>query len=254
MYEGLPGFNPATGDPAALLDSLRGMAEGTIVEHVSVYGAGCGSEERRGRMRAALRTVWPDASLEVESDLLGTARGLFGTSPGTVLILGTGMNAAWYDGRALHTPMPSLGYILGDEGSGADIGKAALIAALQGEIPEATLQRIFPGGITMDTVARDLYRGSAPQAWLASFARPLLEAQDQHFATALITERFDRLAALLDRYFEGARRSDVRGSGSIAFFAKDLLQQALRRRGFTLTAVERSPLPGLVRYHQGPGR
>lgn len=248
--DGLPGFNPASGDPAAFISAVRGAIAAWPVQRMEVYGAGCGNDERKQRMRAALAEVKPGARIDVHTDLLGSARALFGRASGIALILGTGMNAGRFDGNTLHTPMPSLGYILGDECSGADLGKCALIAALHGRMPDALRQHVFPQGIGMDVVAAQLYRGPAPQAWLASFARPLLEARDHPFVAQLIAERCACLAELLARYFGGGPTPEVRATGSIAFALRSELAAALKERGFTLTAVEPSPMPGLIRYHR----
>ena len=126
----LPGFNPVTGDPSALQTALRKADLDVEAKNgpltIFAYGAGCGTKPRAERLRVALADVWPHAHIQVGTDLLGAARGLYGNEAGLVLILGTGMNVGHYDGSFLHLPMPSLGYILGDEGSGADIGKHLL--------------------------------------------------------------------------------------------------------------------------------
>src|SRR5690606_20564764 len=104
-------------------------------------------------------TLWPSARIVVDSDLVGAARGLCGTTPGLVLILGTGMNAGWYDGAALHQPMPSLGWILGDEGSGADIGRTLLRDAFYKRMPADVSQALFgDAGPDLDEVLREVHR------------------------------------------------------------------------------------------------
>ena len=246
----LPGFNPASGDPTALIEALRSAIGPWQVDRVVAYGAGCGHVERQDRMRSVLAMVLPHARIDVHTDLLGSARAVYGSGEGVVLILGTGMNAGHFDGTVLHTPMPSLGYILGDECSGADLGKHALVAALHDRMPNDLRHRVFPDGISMEQVAPQLYRGASPQAWLASFARPLLQARDHLFATALIAERCDRLAGLLAHYFGGVGTKEVRATGSIAFAMRAELAAALAKHGFALGAIVPSPMPGLVDYHR----
>ena len=106
-----PGFNPSSGDPGAMQETLRTMDLGAGAGHLDVvaYGAGCGHPVRAARMHEALAAVWPLARIEVGTDLLGAARSLYGRAPGLVLILGTGMNPGFFDGAHLRTPMPSLG-------------------------------------------------------------------------------------------------------------------------------------------------
>src|SRR5690606_39215318 len=138
--EVLPGYNPLSGDAGIFSNGVkeyfdRNCAQVFEAVELNVYGAGCGTAERQDLMSGALRTLWPEAKIAVDSDLMAAALGLCDGSPALVVILGTGMNAGHFDGRVLHRPMPSLGYILGDEGSGADIGKTLLQDAFYRRMP-----------------------------------------------------------------------------------------------------------------------
>jgi N-acetylglucosamine kinase-like BadF-type ATPase len=254
----LPGFNVAVGDPALFLQAIRerfgGHTEVLSVKQLHVYGAGCGSPQRQERMAEVLRGLWPSASIDVRSDLLGAARALHGEKAGFILILGTGMNAGWYDGGHVHTPMPSLGYILGDEGSGAHIGKRLLRAALLGELHTDLRSAVFPEGITMDEVSTHLYRGEGPQAWLASLAGRLAPVAGHPQARELLTGCFAELAMMLVRFFSADQLKDIKASGSIAAGYRSALQNALAARSITLSDVQGSPLPGLLHYHRQAAR
>lgn len=253
LFHRFPGFNPATGQPAPLQEALRaaklGLDGGAAPAHVTVYGAGCGAKARADRMRAALAEVWPDAAVEVESDLLGAARALYGHEAGLVLILGTGMNAGYFNGKDLHLPMPSLGYILGDEGSGADIGKHLLRDALYGALPESLFKALFPDGADLPAILEAVHRSPVPQAFLASFAAPLAAVTHDLHAHDLVASRFDALARLLSRFFVPEERSSIRACGSVAFGFREILKEALAQRGMRLTAAEADPMQGLLRYH-----
>ena len=248
-----PGYNPVTGDPAALQSALRGTevaeAIGSEPLKVMAYGAGCGSQARSEQLRSALASVWPGAKIGVETDLLGAARGLYGTENGLVLILGTGMNVGHYDGRFLHTPMPSLGYILGDEGSGADIGKHLLRDALYGLVPEALRDLLFPQGMDLPAVLASTYRSVAPQAYVASFTASLSDHLDDTYVHDLVASRFFALTRLLARFFSARELQQVRATGSVAHAFEDILGEALSQRRMQLTAVMKDPLPGLVEFH-----
>ncbi len=249
----LSGFNPASGDSARLQEELRShfpsVGGNTGILQVSVYGAGCGTKARSERMRLALAEVWPGAEIAVESDLLGAARSLYGREQGLVLILGTGMNAGHYDGSRLHLPMPSLGYVLGDEGSGADIGKHLLRDALYGNVPEALFRALFPDGLDLAAILDAVHRTPAPQAFLASFAGPLANHQRDLHVHDLVASRFDALARLLVRFFSSEETRYVRASGSVASGFRGILKDVLAHRGMQLMAAEADPMPGLLRYH-----
>ncbi len=256
VLDGLPGFNPAIGSPELFLRAVRErfQREAIDVADLFVYGAGCGTPERAARMAEALLSIWPAARVDISSDLLGAAHALLGDRSGLVLILGTGMNAGWYDGSTLHTPMPSLGYILGDEGSGADIGKHLVREALHGRLPADLLRLVFPDGADLAAVVQALYRGGSPQAWLASFTGRLSPAFAHPLVLELTTARFRELARVLSGYFTQEQRASVYAIGSVAFGLKEPLRAALAEFGMELTVVQASPLPGLLRYRSSLGR
>ncbi|MBL0046197.1 MAG: hypothetical protein IPP33_17925 [Flavobacteriales bacterium] len=250
IIEGLPGFNPSVGDPRLFASALKAefQEQAARVTAVFAYGAGCGTRERAEQMAHVLLAVWPRARIDVASDLMGAAHGLLGTNAGFVLILGTGMNAAWYNGSILDQPMPSLGYILGDEGSGADIGKYALIDALHGRMPVEVRDHVFPAGLAMPEVVKELYRGSSPQAWLASFTAPIAGLTQHAYVQGLVRSRFNALADRLCAYFPLEQRSSITATGSVAFGLADTLRTVLAERGLQLIDVQRSPMPGLLKY------
>lgn len=253
-----PGYNPATGSPQALQAALAGeelaQAIGEEVGEVVAYGAGCGASTRAELLRSALAQAWPRAAITVESDLLGAARGLYGTEQGLALVLGTGMNAGHFEGTSLQAPMPSLGYILGDEGSGADIGKHVLRDALYGMAPAGLVETLFPQGIDLGAVLQGTYRSAAPQAYVASFTAALAQHADEAYVQELVASRFRALAHLLSRFFSAEQRQQVRASGSVALAFQGILGDVLAREGMQLAAVIKDPLPGLLALHAGAGR
>lgn len=248
---GLPGFNPATGAPEPFVEAVRARAkaEDLSPEGLYVYAAGCGSPERAARMAQALRAVWPGVEADVHTDLLGAARGLLGDAPGLVLILGTGMNFGRYDGCVVHQTVPSVGWILGDEGSGADIGKRLLRDALRGNVPMDVMHAVFPEGLELSAMIERLYRGERPQAWLAAFTGRLAPLADHPWVRGLVGGRFRELAGVLAASSGEYPERGIQATGSVAYGFGDLLREVLVQEGFDLIAVQASPLPGLLRYH-----
>lgn len=253
-----PGYNPVSGDGRAFAQQLQENFQDTFVEALSadrvwVYGAGCGSEDRKARMHQALRNVWPDAELQVESDLMGAALGLSAGSSGLVLILGTGMNVGYYDGARLHTPMPSLGYLLGDEGSGADIGKHMLQDTFHGRMPAEVVDLVYGGDVPLvSTAIRAIHAADHPARELARYTALLAPHLELPYVRELISDRFVAMTDLVSHYFPPEQAAVVRATGSVAYGFQDLLADRLLDRGMVLTAVEPDPLPGLVRHHQPP--
>jgi N-acetylglucosamine kinase-like BadF-type ATPase len=250
----IPGFNAAGADPAPLLDALHAWANEVpallAADLVQVYGAGCGAPERAARMRDVLATRWPAAAIEVGTDLLGAARSVYGEGPGLVLILGTGMNAGFHDGVRPITTIPSLGYIIGDEGSGADIGKQLFRDLYQGRMPEEIQQAVFGGDVPdLQEVVAQVYRGTAPARFLAAPVVHLVPHIEHPYVHGLITTRFRKLCALLTGWFPEGQRQRVAAVGSVANGFHDLLGPCLAEQGMVLTEVMAEPLEGLVRYH-----
>ena len=257
--ERLPGFNPVSGDGDGFAAEIRNwfsvrQHDALAAAAVHIYGAGCGSKERQERMANAIRSVWPSAAVQVSSDLTGAGLGLCGEQVGLVLILGTGMNVGHFDGSRLHCPMPSLGYLLGDEGSGADIGRNLLQDAFYGRIPPSLHEALFgPDGPQLSTVLEQVHRAAHPARELAAYTALLAGHIEAPYVRELLLGRFHTLAELVTRYFSPEERRSVFATGSVAYGFRDLLSECLLDRGMTITAVEPDPLPGLVRHHQRQG-
>ena len=249
--EDLPGFNPNSGDPDALLKALSAWTERdpNDAHEVIVYGAGCGSPKGRNRMREVMGTAWPVATITVETDLLGAARGLYGSEAGLALILGTGMNCGRYDGKELQTPMPSLGWLLGDEGSGADLGRSLVKEALLGRLTRKEEVLLFPEGIDRDLLMQGAYCPNGQQAFFASFAKRLSTNGAEDLAIRLIEPRFTAMGKVLGHFFPQEEGSLIKAVGSVAWAFEEQLKSALGSNGLLLTAVERNPMEGLVRFH-----
>ena len=247
----LPGFNPNSGDPEALLKALSAWPERNANEShkVFVYGAGCGSALGKSRMEAAMAAAWPASQVTVETDLLGAARGMYGKEEGLILILGTGMNCGRYNGKELQTPMPSLGWMLADEGSGADLGRTLLREALLGLLSNAEETLVFPEGVDRDQLMQGAYQSTGQQAFLASFAKRLATPGAEDLAERLIEPRFMAMAKVLSHFFPQKEGPWIKAVGSIAWAFEEHLGSALGLNGIFLTEVQRDPMEGLVRFH-----
>lgn len=256
--ERLLGFNPVSGEGGEYAGSISSYFHGhqpgaLAAERIAIYGAGCGTDARRSRMRDAITAIWPVAQVTVDTDLMGAALGLAGSTPSMVLILGTGMNAGYFDGRQLITPMPSLGYILGDEGSGADIGRNLLQDAFYDRIPAHVKEMIFGAqGPVLADVLEQVHRALHPGKELASYTALLAPHSEEPYVRELLQGRFHTLAELLTQFFLPDQLRNMVATGSVAYFFREVLAECLLDRGMTLNCVEPDPLPGLVRYHLQP--
>lgn len=173
-----------------------------------------------------------------------------GSKSGLVLILGTGMNAGWFHHGRLHTPMPSLGWMIGDEGSGADIGKHLLHDAMHGLVPRELIRRLF-GSTRIDRSRMTaMLNAERPNAELAGLAWRLGQCDRTTYTNDLLAARFSAMSGLLGKYFAQRKAHDVHAVGGIArAFRKDL-ERALKVQGFHLAGADADPMDGLIAWHR----
>ncbi len=233
--------------------------ESREVDSIFFYGSGC-REECIPAMENVLRRSFPDSRrIDIHGDLLGAARALCGAGEGIACILGTGANSCLYDGSRIVMNTPPLGYILGDEGSGAVLGRLfinALFKGLPGEryvdgrTDSETLREAFHNhtGLTMAGVIDRVYRAPLANRFLASLA-PFIHSQLSIPAVRALV--IDNFRAFFRRNVSQYGRADlpVNAVGSIACHFSAELAEAAGAEGFTVGRIERSPMPGLVAFH-----
>jgi glucosamine kinase len=249
------GINPfyQTKEEIALLlqkDVLHQLTDG--VEKVFFYGAGCADEKTSRPAYDALSMEIPGVrQVEVASDMLGAARGLCGRQPGIACILGTGANNALYDGENIITSIGSLGFWLGDEGSGSYLGKTLLVTFLQNDLP-ADLHAIFASTypeINRLSVLEQVYRKPFPNRYFATFSVFIAANIGHPTIHELVQDAFDLFVKKYIKKHKDAHQYPVHFTGSIAFYYQEILKDALAKWGLREGVILKSPLIGLVDYH-----
>jgi glucosamine kinase len=216
---------------------------------VAFYGTGCTGPEPNSRVEAAIRAVLPQVgSVAVASDMLGAARAVAGNVPGIVCILGTGANACQYDGAVLTSPSYSLGFWLGDEGSGGNLGKRLVTTYLHGLLPPP-LHAAFAARYSLDrlTVLDNAYNKPYPSRYFASFAPFLSEHATHPFVRDLIANAFTDFVQLYVRRLPNHNTLPVHFVGSVAYHFQPLLLEVLSQQQLILGTVMQAPMEGLVR-------
>lgn len=219
-------------------------------EAIYFYGAGCATPDLCQRVSDFLRTHFPDAHIEVESDMLGAARALHQQSPGVASILGTGSNSCFYDGKQISEKVPALGYILGDEGSGAVMGIAVLNRYFKKDMPEE-LARLFLEQYQPDTsvVLAKVYNQERPSRYLASFSRFIYDNLNHPYMKQLarteIKKFFDRNIAQYTR----AKDYPLGFVGSISWYYQDIIKELAEEAGYQAGTIIQAPIEALAHYH-----
>lgn len=249
------GFNPMyqesddiyTELEKSLLPQLKEKAPSAIY----FYGAGCSSPERNKRVSDALARLFPQTDIHVDHDLLSAARAVCGHEPGIACILGTGSNTCLYDGSKIIDNVPSLGFLLGDEGSGAYLGKLLLRAYFYRELPEElakSLKNTYQ--LSKDTFLDTLYSAEVPSRYVATFAKFMHDKRKHPVIKEMIFENFE---LFFDRHvvkYDGHDELPVNFVGSIAYHFSDILKTAAKKYGLHVGTIIQSPSEGLIKYHQ----
>lgn len=236
-----------------IADELVPELAGYPVGEIYFYGAGCISDDVCGNVARALRTNFPDVrTVEVHTDLLAAARALFGHSAGIACILGTGSNSCFYDGENIAANVSPLGYVLGDEGSGAVLGKYLLGDILKNQLP-ADLCEKFLAEYELDriTIIKRVYKEPQANRFLASVTPFLLQNIERPEVHALVLNAFKAFFKRNIEQYENYKSLPVSFIGSIAYYYRAVLEEAASTSGCTIGSIIKSPMEGLIRFHLG---
>lgn len=259
------GLNPVRDDAALIQQVVEGVAASLgsylggvamesqhtgrdVVEEVYFYGAGCIAPYAEA-VRGALESAFVGAKVAVESDLLGAARALFGVEEGVVCILGTGSNSCLYDGEKIVANVSPLGWILGDEGSGAVLGRTLVGDLLKGQLTEglreAFLERFE---LTPTAIIDAVYRQPQANRFLASLVPFIVEHREDESIHALLLTSF---RAFFRRNVSAYGRQDlpVGFVGGIAAQFERELREAAELEGFEVGRIEQHPILGMAAFH-----
>jgi N-acetylglucosamine kinase-like BadF-type ATPase len=245
------GINPNYTETSDILrvfaQFVKQYPESAHTDRVRYYGAGCASEANRQRMTELISTFFPLAEVFVYSDLMAVCHALSPGKRSIVGILGTGAASCLYDGTVMVTMAPSLGYMLGDEGSGTNLGKRLLTAYLNGSLPAVLADRLqTEHGLTRQSVIDRIYRQPAPNAFMASFAPFLRQHLRYKFVHGLVLQAFEDFFASQKPYYADAEMLDWNLSGSVAYHFQDVVRAAAARQHCHIGEIVDAPLPKLA--------
>lgn len=252
------GFNPNYSDRQDLekmvssVETCHGVSLQNEIQSIHYYGTGCGSEQNCLLIKEVFQNHFPHAEIHVTHDLLAACHAVLGHDKGIACILGTGSNSCVYDGEKIVDRAVSLGYLLGDEGSGMHIGREVVRAYFYGFMPE-DLRQVFEATyhLELEDFINRLYHEGQPSRYLASFAKFAGENQTHPYIRGLVKGCFKAFIEAFALRYSDCKSLKVSFIGSVAFYFQDILMESLSDYGLTMGIVIQTPAEGLVSYHQG---
>ena len=234
-----------------LLLELMPNLKKVVIDDIYFYGTGLGHDENKKILAGALKKVFPKTKITVNTDLLAAARALCKNEKGIACILGTGSNSCYYNGKRIVKSEPSLGYVLGDEGSGAYLGKKVLQYYLYNTFDEDLKSRFDARFVTnTKEILENVYKKQLPNRYLASFTIFLAENRGHYMVENIIEDGLnDFFFYHLHKYRE-SWTSPINFIGSVAYGFKDVLKDLCSSYELELGTVLQSPMQGLVKFHK----
>lgn len=220
------------------------------INSVYFYGAGCADNQINNKLAKTLQQVLKSDKAEVSSDMLGAARGIFKHQKGIACIMGTGSNSAYYDGNEIVKSIPAGGFIIGDEGSGAVLGKTLIADYIKNQMPENILAEFkkFYNGTYLDVV-NHVYKQPFPNRWLANFTKFMYEKREDDYIHNMIVNSFTLFFNRNIKQFDSWKDMEVGFVGSIAYYFEKELKEAAQKCEITISDIYQNPIEGLIEYH-----
>ena len=222
-----------------------------IIDAIYFYGTGLSNPKNVAAIKKALKKVFKNATLDIQTDLVAVARATCQTKKGVACILGTGSNTGYYNGKVIAKNSPGLGYVLGDEGSGAYLGKKVLQYYLYKTFDEE-LMLSFESKykLSKDQILDAVYKQPLPNRYMASFSTFLSEHRGHYMIENIIED------GLNDFFFTHLNKLNeswlypIHFSGSIAYVFKDVIKQLATGYELEVGKIIKSPMDGLIEYHK----
>ena len=239
-----------------LLPQISSLLWAGNLTHVFFYGAGC-TPEKKVFVQRALEGVFKKTEVSVESDMLGAARGLLQRKAGVACILGTGSGSCFYNGETIEWCVPSLGYILGDEGSAAVLGKRLVGDLLKNQLGDDLKEAFFKEYETsMADIIEKVYRQPFPNRFLAKLSKFCADHIEDKRIHDLVYDHFVQfIRRNIVQYFQPSagniQHSAVGFVGSVAYYYRPILEEAMQAEGLPLGTILKDPIEGLKEYHKG---
>lgn len=220
------------------------------ITKIYFYGSGCGVEKNRERIANEVSRVFTSAKITVKEDLLAAAYAAYNGKPAMVCILGTGSNSCYFDGEEVTIKLPSLGFLIGDEGSGSAIGKQLVRRYFMQKLP-LDLHHEFEENhqLTVDDALQNMYHKTRPNAFLADFNRFVAERKNHPYFIQMVSDEMRNFFEYQVIPYEESRDAEINFIGSIAYYYEDILRNVASEFNLHVGHVVQKPIESLVDYH-----
>jgi len=248
------GMNPyftSDDDIRQILNDVKKWIGQEQVKKIVFYGSGCNSTEKGSEMQKLFREKFSDSEIVIQSDLIGAAVSLFGNQKGIAVILGTGNNSGYFDGNKITFKTESLGYLLGDEGSGAYLGKEFIRELLYGNLPkeiEDDFAREY--NIRKEGILENIYKKPYANRFLAGFTVFLKKHESNQAIKKIISASFEALIKNHLIKYPQKEICDFGFVGSIAFHFKDILTGICQKNNLKIHTIIKQPMDNLVKHFE----
>lgn len=246
-----PYYQSAAEITEAQRDTLAKLGQKSI-QQVFYYGTGITDDSKREVIQHVLKSYVGEANISVENDLVAAGISLCGDEAGIACILGTGANSGYFEGGKLKEQIPPLGFWLGDEGSGANLGKRLILAYLHHELPsdlrDAFIKRF--GALNRLDIFEHAYQKEFPNRWFASFSKFLFDHRKHPYCYALVEKAFQDFCQLYLVKYEASQSVPIHFTGSVAFYYSDILKRVVTSFGLRVGIISEAPMAGLTLFHK----
>jgi glucosamine kinase len=234
-----------------LQQELKPKLKTVNIDEIHYYGTGCSNPGNAKAVKNVFKNIFPNAETEVTHDLMAAAKALCGNEKGIACILGSGSNSCYYNGKKIVKNSPGLGYILGDEGSGAYLGKKVIQYYLYNTFDEDLRSRFDAKFVTNSTeILNSVYKKPLPNRYMASFAIFLAENRGHYMIENIIEDGLNDFFFNHVYKYKESWTLPVHFVGGIAHGFKDVLVELCKSYQLQLGKVMKNPMQGLIEYHK----
>lgn len=248
------GYNPYYFKDKSLLLTIKSellpLLESTVIDKIFFYGSGCSSEENCSLVKSTLIELFPNSYIEVHHDLFGAALALLNNKEGIACILGTGSNSCHWDGNKIISNVPSVGYLLGDEGSGTYLGMKILKGILENKAPDNVTDSFYKYyNTTFEGVLNSIYNEAEPSRFISEVSKFAEKNIGNHWIQRTIKQSFVDFIENQLKAYNNYQSLQVCFTGSIAYHFKQILLETCLEHNINLGIILKNPIEGLVAYH-----